>query len=188
MRVSQDEKDRSRSRIVTAAARLLRERGTAGASVADVMGEAGMTHGGFYRHFDTKEALLALALQAAFEGLQSDLDRRFEDGTPEAAVAGFHTCYLSGGHVDRPGIGCPVAAAGADIGRGPDALKRPFGEGVNRIVAALARGMKGSARARRARAMRELAMLAGAVIIARASDPDTAREVLAACRHAPGMA
>ena len=182
MRVSQEEKDRSHERIVAGAARLMRERGVEGASVADVMREAGLTHGGFYRHFDTKETMLAVALQSAFDQTMAELDRQLGEQSPAAAVADFHAFYLSQGHLDRPGIGCPVAAVGVDIGRGPAVLKSTFGQGVRRMVAALAKGMKGSAKARRAGAMRELALLVGALVIARASDPVTAREMLSACR------
>ena len=182
MRVSQREKERSRERIVDAAARLMRERGIEGTSVADVMAEADMTHGGFYRHFDTKEALLVSALRSAFDQMVSELDRRLAGDELEAAVAGFDAFYLSEGHVDQPGMGCPAAAVGSDAGRGSDALKAAFGAGIRGMVTALAKGRRGSAQARQASAMRELAMLAGAVIIARASDPDTARDMLAACQ------
>ena len=182
MRMSQEEKDRSHGRIVAGAARLMRERGIEGASVADVMRDAGLTHGGFYRHFGTKEAMLAVALQSAFDQTVAELDRRLGEQAPAAAVDDFHAFYLSQGHLERPGIGCPVAAVGVDVGRGPAALKSTFGQGVRRMVAALAKGMRGSAEARRASAMRELAMLVGALVVARASDPNTASEVLLACQ------
>lgn len=182
MRASREEKERSRERIVEGAARLLRERGVEGTSVADVMAAAGMTHGGFYRHFDTKDELLAAALTAAFGQMLAGLERRTEVDGPEAAAAGFGAAYLSQGHVDRPGAGCPAAATCSDAGRGSDALKSAFGAGIGRMAAALAKGTRGSATARRAGALREIAMLAGAVAIARASDTDTARDVLEACR------
>lgn len=182
MRVSQEEMDKSHKRIVDGAARLVRERGIESASVADVMREAGLTHGGFYRHFKTKEALAAAALQAAFEQLTSALEARFDKYEPEAAAAGYRADYLSSLHVENPGIGCPIAALGGDVARGSDALKIAFGAGVDRLIATLAKGMTGSADEQRAAAARELAMLVGAVVIARASDPETARAVLAACR------
>jgi len=187
MRASQEEKERSRERIVEGAARLVRERGIEGTSVADVMAAAGMTHGGFYRHFGSKEELLVSALEAAFGQMLAELDRRLEADGPEAA-AKFGAYYLSQGHVDRPGAGCPAAAICSDAGRGSGALKSAFGAGISRMAAVLARGMRGPAQARRASALREIAMLAGAVAIARASDPDTARDVLAACRKLPGNA
>jgi TetR/AcrR family transcriptional repressor of nem operon len=182
MRVSRDEMDKSHQRIVEGASRLLRERGIESTSVADVMGDAGLTNGGFYRHFKTKEALVAAALQRAFEQGKAALEARFEKYEPNEAVADYRAHYLTKGHVDRPGIGCPLAALAGDVARGSDALKIAFGAGVNRLVGMLSRGFSGSARDRQVKATRELAMLVGAVSLARASDPETARTILAACR------
>ena len=191
MRVSREEKARSRARIVAAAARLVRERGLEGTGVADVMRDAGLTHGGFYRHFDDKDALVAAALEASFDDILARLDATPADGaaadhaTPDGAApvgADFRAFYLSEGHVERPGIGCPVAALGGEVARGAAALRTAFGAGVRRMIAALARGTPGTTPDARARASRELAMLVGALMIARASDPATAREVLTACR------
>ena len=178
MRMSQEEKEKSHGRIVASASRLLRERGLAGASVGDVMKAAGMTHGGFYKHFDSKEALVEAAMDAAFAEFTDALER----GDPQRAVAAYRARYLSDGHKNHPGLGCPVAAVGQEIGRAPDGLKAAFGAGVRRTAAALARAMKGSAHAKEAAAFRELSMLVGAIVIARASDPKTARDVLAACK------
>jgi len=182
MRVSRDAKDRSHARIVAAAARLVRERGLERTSVADVMIDAGLTHGGFYRHFDAKDSLTAAALQSAFDQIQSELASRLETTEPGAAVAGFHAYYLSEGHVRNPGIGCPIAALAGEVGRASEALKTAFGRGVNRLTTQLAMGMPGAESKRLAKATRELAMMAGAVMIARASDPETARAVISACR------
>jgi TetR/AcrR family transcriptional repressor of nem operon len=179
MRMSQAEKDKSHGRIVASASRLLRERGLDGASVDEMMKAAGMTHGGFYKHFDNKEALIEAAIDAAFAGFAEPLER----GEPERAVAAYRALYLSDGHKNHPGIGCPVASLGPDISRAPERLKSAFGAGVRRIVAALARVRKGSAPEREAAAFREASMLVGAMVIARASDPATARAVLAACKR-----
>ena len=84
----------------------MRERGLEGASVDEVMKAAGMTHGGFYKHFDTKEALIEAAIDAAFAGFAEPL----EHGEPERAVAAYRALYLSDGHKNHPGIGCPVAS------------------------------------------------------------------------------
>lgn len=183
MRMSRDEKDRSHGRIIASAARLAREHGLDGASVNDVMKDAGMTHGGFYKHFESKDALLAAALDSAFDDISAMLG--FEASKDDAAdnAAGFQAIYLSDGHVASPSIGCPIAALSGDVARGAAGLKPRFGSGVRRIIALLARGGSGSERARHARATRQLAMMAGAVMIARASDQDTARDVLAACRE-----
>ncbi len=179
MRVSRAAKAESREKIVAAAARRLRAVGVEGASVADVMADAGMTHGGFYRHFADKDALVAAAVAAAFveftEGLAADVER----GDP-AAVTMFIDRYLSEGHVTHPEFGCPVPAAGADIARGGPAARQAFGAGAAAMIDAMAAALPGPRR--RARAWRQFAMMAGAVLIARASDPATAGEVLAAVR------
>lgn len=177
MRMSQEEKEKSRARIVASASRLFRERGLDGASVADVMNDAGMTHGGFYKHFDSKDALVESALESAFSEFVSGLSQC----DAEQAFATYRALYLSDGHRAQPGIGCPVAALGTEIARGSLLLKRAFGAGVRRMVEAVAVTRKGSATARRAAALRELSTLVGAMVIARASDPELADEVLNAC-------
>ena len=182
MRVSQEEKDRSHARIVASAARLVRQHGVEGASVNDVMKDAGLTHGGFYKHFGSKDALLIAALDTAFAEIETMLGPALAGDAAAAGSADFHAFYLSDGHVASPAIGCPVAALSGDIGRAAAPLKAGFGAGVKRIIGLLARRTPGSEHARRVRATRQFAMMAGAVMIARASDPETARDVLAACR------
>ena len=183
MRMSQAEKELSHARIVASAAKLLRERGIDGASVADVMHDAGMSHGGFYKHFDAKESLLAAALDAAFDEIVERLRPAATSADPAAVVAQFCSFYLSERHLRAPAKGCPIAAAGTDFARGTDALRQRFGAGVRRITDLLARGTAGAESRRRARALRQLAMMAGAMMIARASDPQTAHDVLSACRE-----
>ena len=182
MRVSQAEKERSHRRIVDGAARLVRERGVDTTSVADVMSDAGLTNGGFYRHFDTKEALMEAAITAAFDQAVAGMEDRLTALGAESGLKGYQSFYLSDGHVKSPGVGCPIAALGGDIARAPDGLKAAYGAGVNRTIATLAKAMHGTDQKRRAGAARKLAMLAGAVVIARASDPETGRAVLEACR------
>lgn len=177
MRVSREGKERSHARIVENASRMFRERGLDGTSVADVMKEAGLTHGGFYKHFDSKEDLAERAIAMAFEEFVAQL----ADGDAMEAIAAYRARYLSEEHRSHPGLGCPVAALGQDVARAPARLRAAFGEGVQRIVAALARIRRGSAVSRRRAAIREFSVLVGAVVIARASDDATAREILAAC-------
>lgn len=178
MRMSRDEKERSHQRIVASAAQLFRERGLEGASVGDVMAAAGMTHGGFYKHFESKDALAGKAMSLAFGEFTKPLEN---DAGPQA-YATYRARYLSPEHVSHPGLGCPVAALGQDVGRGAAALKAEFSAGVGRIVAAIANRMKGSESARRKAAIRDFSMLVGAIVIARASDEATAEQVLDACR------
>ena len=181
MRMSQEEKERSYVRIVASAAKLIRQHGMEGASVNDVMRDAGMTHGGFYKHFDSKEELVSAALDKAFAEIVDLLGPEPPEGDEVARATGFRSFYLSDEHVASPSLGCPVAALSGDVARASAPMKMRFGAGVRRIVTLLARGDSGSQRVRRARAARQLAMMAGAVMIARASDDETARQVLAAC-------
>ncbi len=182
MRVSQKEKEKTHRRIVETAARLVRERGVEKTSVGDVMNAAGLTHGGFYRHFDNRDGLLVAAVSAAFEEMGSALEARFDQQEPAAAAASYQADYLTNEHADHPEIGCPIAMLAGEVARGPDILKHTFGAGVQRAITALAQGMPGSPDKKRAEAARTLAMLAGAIAIARACDAETARSVLAACR------
>jgi TetR/AcrR family transcriptional repressor of nem operon len=178
MRMSQEEKEKSRQRIVANASRRFRERGIEGTSLADVMKDAGMTHGGFYKHFETKDALLETALAATFDGIVAQL----ETGDPKAAFEAYRDLYRSELHRSHPGMGCPVATLGSEVGRHAEGTKSRFGQGVRRVVERIARVMRGSPPARQAAAYREFAMMVGAIVIARASDPTTAREVLDAAR------
>lgn len=183
MRMSQEEKDRSHARIVESAAKIVRVQGLERPSVADFMGAAGMTHGGFYRHFETRDDLILAAFKAAAKDHGATFEQRLEAYGPEIAAATYKADFLTEGHVDHPEQGCPLAALGGDVARGPEALKTLFGAGVRRSVAALAGGMTGSEEERREQALREFAMMVGAVILARAADPETARPLLAACRQ-----
>jgi TetR/AcrR family transcriptional repressor of nem operon len=182
MKMSREEKHRSHARIVASAARLMRQHGVEGASVNDVMTHAGLTHGGFYKHFGSKDDLLAAALDRAFDDIAEMIGPDPTPAEAPARLAAFQAFYLSDAHVATPAAGCPIAALGNDVARAATALKTQFGAGVRRVIALLARGAAGSARTQQLRATRKLAMMAGAVMIARASDPDTARAVLAACR------
>ena len=182
MRMSQKDKDRSGQRIVASASQLMRERGVEGATVAKVMGGAGMTLGGFYRHFDSKDALVSAAVSAAFDEMLTGLEPLLEQGEPTDVIADFQRYYLSDEHVaDRAG-GCPVAALAADVARGPATATEPLTAGVNRMIDLIASGMTGAPGKRRAQAARRLAAMVGAVMIARATDPDTAKFVLRAVR------
>ncbi len=182
MRVSQEEKERTHGKIVASAARLLRERGVDNTSVADVMTDAGLTHGGFYRHFETKDDMVSAAIDSAFDQVLAMLADSRESGSEEPSIDAFAAVYLSDGHVTHPGVGCPVAALSTDVARAPQSVRQRFSSGVKRLVQALAAIGKGGAAQRRIRAYRQLAMMAGAVMIARSSDDETAAEVLRACR------
>lgn len=181
MRVSQEEMDNNHLRIVAGASRLIRKQGIETTSVNDVMSQAGLTHGGFYRHFDSKEALVSAALEKAFDEAIKVIEDCYRDLGPKHGVKRYYEHYLSPPHVKHPELGCPISALSMDVARSTSAVKTTFSDGFERAVDKLAEAGARSPEENRLNAIRRLSMLAGAVMIARASNADTARSVLTAC-------
>ncbi|MEO9190534.1 MAG: helix-turn-helix domain-containing protein [Acetobacteraceae bacterium] len=171
----------SRARIVEAAGRLFRERGFDAVGVDAVMHEAGLTHGGFYTHFPSKEALVAEAASAALARSASRWEALSRDEPGEVALGRIVASYLDPAHVAEPARGCLLAALGSDVARHPAA--RPGVTAAIRVMlGALARCLPGK---RRERAVAGLCTLVGAVVLARASDdPALSAEILEAARGA----
>ena len=189
MRMSKEAMARHHEEIVTAASRMLRERGIEGTSVADLMQAAGLTHGGFYRHFDSKEALVAEAAQSIYDNLVQGLATKAEKTTEAEAISDYVEKYLTRYHVSHPGAGCVMAALGVEAAREGADVQRVFANGTQRTIDKLAAGLSGTPAERRAKAIRTLASLVGAVVIARAvGDGALSEEVLAANREALGGA
>jgi TetR/AcrR family transcriptional repressor of nem operon len=182
MRVSQTEMDKNHKRIVEGASRLMRKRGIEATSVNDVMKKAHLTHGGFYRHFDSKESLVAAALEDAFNEVVNGLKESYRVRGAGNGSNEYYEHYLSDGHVKHPELGCPIAALSMDVARSTVPVKNVFADGFGRAVEKLAEGGDGTAEENRTTAIRKLSMLAGAVMIARAADAKTAVAVLAACK------
>ncbi|SNT63584.1 TetR/AcrR family transcriptional regulator, transcriptional repressor for nem operon [Asanoa hainanensis] len=125
-RVSQAQARENRQRVVETATRLFRERGVSQVSVADVMAGAGLTHGGFYKQFASKDAL---AVEALAQGL-AEVERRLSALGEPGARAGFLDHYLSPDHRDDPGDGCPIAGFARDMPAADPDLAATFGAGV----------------------------------------------------------
>lgn len=181
MRVSKEKAAAHRGAIVTAAGRLFRRRGFAGVAVAEITREAGLTHGGFYGHFASKEALAAEAIAAAFaEGLAR------LDAAPDLPT--YLRGYLSRSHRDHPEDGCVMAALSADVGRCGDAAEAAWAEGVEAFVDRLTRRLRATSRdeeAARRRATAVLSMMVGGLALARTlarGAPETSTRMLAALR------
>lgn len=184
MRVSREEKERSRRRIVAAASRRFRGHGIAGTSVADVMADAELTHGGFYRHFASKDELLAAALEETFAGMLAPIESA---GTPREraeAIRRFVARYVSAEHAASAADGCPIAALSTEIPREADAARAAFSQGVERTLTALSDLGDGATPADRDEARERLITLVGAVVLARSSTPRTARDILRVARRA----
>ena len=172
MKVSREQVALNRERIVETAARLFREKGYDGIGVADLMKSAGLTHGGFYGHFASKEDLLA---EAAAHALKKSVER-WEGYVAEGrdtALEKIGEGYLTTKHRDHPGKGCSVTALGADVARlGPKA--RPaMTEGARGQLAVLERLMPGEdAAAQRKQALAKYASMIGAIVLSRAVDDE----------------
>ena len=184
MRQSREVKAETHQAIIAKASQLFRERGVEGTSVGDVMKAADKTHGGFYRHFDSKETLLIAALENAFSDMLGNMDEGFSQTPRAESLDAFFGHYLSPHMVANVGTGCPIAALSGDILRSADPVRAVFGRGARRIISAIAGVLDGPEDERMNRAARSFAMAAGAVMIARASDPETAAMVLGAVRSA----
>jgi TetR/AcrR family transcriptional repressor of nem operon len=184
MRVSQTEKDKSHKRIVESASRLMRKKGIESTSVDDVMKKASLTHGGFYRHFASKEDLINASLEDAFREVLNVIEQSYRILGLEEGADKYYEHYLSDGHVKHPELGCPIAALSTDVARSSASVKAAFGNGFGQVVDKFAEAGNGTAQENRIAAIRKISLLAGAVMIARASDARTAREVLAACKGA----
>jgi TetR/AcrR family transcriptional repressor of nem operon len=180
MRVSRQKAMENRQRIVDAAARLFRDEGF-DVGVDAIMTEAEMTHGGFYGHFASKDALMVEALAHAVERSMAWQER-------SESLTELVASYLSDRHRADRANGCAVAALGADAARQSPRLRRAMtlgiGRQLDRLVALLRRGTPA---ARRRRAIATYAGMVGALTLARAvDDPALAREILAAARDAFG--
>ncbi|MFC7532906.1 TetR/AcrR family transcriptional regulator [Actinoplanes sp. GCM10030250] len=169
-RVSQAQAAQNRERIVATAARMFRERGIAGVSVADVMAETGLTHGGFYKHFASKDALVAEAVGRAF--------REQAGALPDGREA-LLDAYLSPDHRDHPGGGCPSAGFGGDVARaiGGGGTRAAYAKGVEGFATHLGPGGEPDLAA--------LSTMVGAMILARATaGTDLSDRILYAARAA----
>ena len=183
MKVTKEQAAQNRERIVEVAAQLFRQRGFEGIGVADLMKQAGLTHGGFYGHFSSKDDLIAEASARALTrslALLSNLPER-ASGDPLSAIAG---AYLTSKHRDDPGTGCLLAALGSDVPRQGPAVRRAVADHVRAAVELLTKLIPGKSRgARRQKAISAYATLVGAMVLARAvDDRDLSQEILDAGR------
>jgi len=185
MKVSREQMAANRERILEAAGRLFRERGFDNVGVADVMREAGMTHGAFYGHFASKEALAA---EAAAQALEKTTARWNEilDSTGERGLREIVDSYLSPKHRDAPGGGCAIASLGAEVSRQESELRETFAREVAQMLDALAAYMPGKTQElQKEQAMALLAQMVGAIVISRVlGRKGMSEEVLVAARKA----
>ena len=178
-RMSEAEKQKSHKRILNAASQLFRERGIEATSVSDVMKAAGLTHGGFYRHFDSKEALVAAAFNAAVDDVLTHVETAPSGPKRLAAQADYIARYLSDEHIADRGKGCPLAALGTEISR----QDGPVNDAAWNAVERMARALEAPDPHARDQGFARMALLLGTVTLARLAGSRTkSRTILEAGR------
>ncbi|MCP1174933.1 TetR/AcrR family transcriptional regulator [Ralstonia chuxiongensis] len=181
MRYPAAETAEKHSRILSAASALFREHGFAGVSVGKIMQATGLTHGPFYNHFESKEALISESLHDASEKALAVMDAA--SGTPEELLAYLYG-YLSKEHRDAPGQGCLLAALASEIAREQDArsvLTRHVVAMTDKLQRLFPWRVKKNARSQ---SIQTLSMMVGALTLARAvDDPKLSEEILREARE-----
>jgi TetR/AcrR family transcriptional regulator, transcriptional repressor for nem operon len=170
---SKENKRATHARILRVAAKRFRERGIEGIGVADVMKEAGVTVGGFYRHFESRDELVVEALATAFKDL--DVWEEHAEGLPQLLKN-----YLTEAHRDAPGTGCAMGALLGDMSRGRKSARTVYTARVKRSLAFFSALLPSSPRSdKRGCALLILSAMLGAINLSRAvSDPTLSREIL----------
>ena len=175
MRYDAEHKQKTRERVLKAAARAIRADGPHKIGVAAVMAEAGLTHGGFYAHFGSKDDFIAAAVGQMFEEGRSRLDRAMDERPPGRGLATYVDFYLSAGHRDTRTAGCPLPFLSADAPRLAAPSRERFAQGVADLTDRLAQVLTELGRADpEETAGSMLSEMVGAVALARA-EPDPAR-------------
>lgn len=186
-RVSRAQTDSNRAAIEATSARLFREQGIKNVSVADLMAAVGLTHGGFYGHFASKDALAAVACTHAFtQAHERWTERVASQSSPDAALQHLFQAYLRPESRDIAGTGCPLPALAADVAREPadKPVRAAYLTGLNDLLSVLLplQGT-GDATTDRSQALAQLSTLVGALLLSRATQGDAlSDELLAAAR------
>src|SRR5258708_6514900 len=182
MRHSRDAKARTHKRIVAVASKRLREEGLGGIGIADLMKEAGLTVGGFYKHFKSRDALVAEAVGRALEIWKDQLEAAASGGPP-VTYESLLDNYLSNAHRNGPGTGCPVSALAGDLARSDKSIRtlvtRKIRDNI-KVLETLIRDRKKNYRgSTRSHAILTYCALVGAIGMARAvSDEPLSRGIL----------
>jgi TetR/AcrR family transcriptional repressor of nem operon len=183
MKVPREQAAARREQILDLASELFRAHGFDGIGIADIMKSAGVTHGGFYGHFNSKEQLAA---EACLRANQRNRWDRWLDAPIEQRLNRIVRGYLAERHRDDPEHGCLLAAVASDVARQPRSVRHAFTSGLKSKLDLLLCLMPGrSAAARREKALATLAGLVGALVLSRAvDDPQLSTEILSAAASA----
>jgi TetR/AcrR family transcriptional regulator, transcriptional repressor for nem operon len=179
VKVSKETVEQNRERVIATAAKLFREKGIDGIGLVDLMKEAGLTPGGFYRQFKSKDDLVVQAVKRAYKDMSEDIASRIAGSDDPLQTLVRH--YVSDYHRDDPGQGCGLAAMAADAARHDDpALRASFGTIVSNYIGLLTKLVPGrDAKARRRAAISALAEMIGSVVLSRVvPDPVLSGEII----------
>jgi TetR/AcrR family transcriptional regulator, transcriptional repressor for nem operon len=183
---SPSRKEATHDRIVEAAARAIRRSGYGGTGVADIMKDAGLTHGGFYAHFASREAMLAEAAdRAGAEGLAT-MTRIAAALPPKEALPAMMRAYLSKEHAGAAETGCPVAALGSEMPRQAPEVRRAATRRIKEMIDLVARQAPDWGQpVAHEHALVTVAAMVGALVLARAVDDPRLSDALreAALKH-----
>src|SRR5437868_6280913 len=186
MRYSKEHKQETHERIVKKASVRLREKGAHGIGVADLMKEAGLTHGGFYAHFDSREALVIEAFNYAMDRATERWRGIAAETPPDKRLSTIVDSYLTAVHRDDPGHGCAVPTLGAEIARESPKTRKAFSAKLEQMIDMMADQMLDvSPRTARKQAMATLATMMGTIVMSRiAGSGELSDEILGAGREA----
>jgi TetR/AcrR family transcriptional repressor of nem operon len=184
MRYGDTHKAETHAKLVRLAGRVLREKGPQNLAVAELMQAAGLTHGGFYAHFKSKDALLVEALKSVFEESNQDFQRVSEGGPPRRALARYIDTYVTPAHRDSRSAACPIVALNSDLPRQSKKFRTAFDAGVKLLLCRLAGWIEAAGITEgEALAGSVLSAMAGAVAVSRTvSDKRLSDELLDAAR------
>ena len=185
MRYTPQHKQETRERIVRAASRHFRRRGGKGVAIADLMRNLDLTHGGFYRHFDNKEQLMAEAVAEGFEDVRDKFSAATKKAPPAEQLQVFIERYLSLDHCANPADGCPIAALASEVARYPRTLRVKMGRAMQEHIETLAKFMPGATEEERERNCFVLVSgMSGALTVARTTaDPELRKTILEAAKE-----
>jgi len=186
MRYSREHKQETHDRIVRKASVRLREKGAHGIGVADLMKEAGLTHGGFYAHFDSREALVIEAFSYAMDRSMAHWRKAAEQIAPEKQLESTVDSYLTSVHRDDPGRGCALPTLGAEIARESPKTRKAFAAKVEQMIDMMTDQIPAVPRkAARKQAIAALTTMMGTLVLSRiAGTGEFSDEILASGREA----
>jgi TetR/AcrR family transcriptional regulator, transcriptional repressor for nem operon len=176
MRLSREAKAQHHEAITSAASKMLRERGIERTSVIDLMPAVGLTHGGFYRHFKSKDELVASSASKALQRFE----KRTAEAGPQAALVAYVLEYLSDLHRDDPALGCLISPCGAEASRQESIVREAFTNGICKLLDLVAEGLSCPEEKRAERAIELGGLMLGALVMAHATNDEELSETILA--------